>query len=62
MSELSPLSINSARRAVLEGSELSLEEGLALETELFAALFATEDAKEGIAAFLEKREPNFKGR
>ncbi|MFT5690490.1 MAG: enoyl-CoA hydratase, partial [Planctomycetota bacterium] len=44
------------------GLELPLEAGLALERELQAKLFASEDAKEGIAAFVEKRKPIFKGR
>jgi enoyl-CoA hydratase/carnithine racemase len=60
--ELSPLSIRAGLKAVTQGLELSLEEGLALETELFASLFATEDAQEGITAFLEKRRPSFKGK
>jgi enoyl-CoA hydratase len=49
-------------KAVTEGVELPLEEALVLETELFASMFATEDAREGLAAFLEKREPIFKGK
>ena len=60
--QLSPLSIRSCLKAVTEGIELPLEEGLALETELFASLFATEDAREGTRAFLEKRKPVFKGK
>jgi enoyl-CoA hydratase/carnithine racemase len=44
-----------------KGLELPLAEGLALETEHFASLFATHDAKEGTSAFLEKRKPVFKG-
>jgi enoyl-CoA hydratase/carnithine racemase len=60
--QLSPLSIRACLKAVTEGIELPLEEGLALETELFASLFATEDAREGTRAFLEKRKPLFKGK
>ena len=59
---LSPLSIRACLKAVTQGMELPLEEGLALETELFASLFSTEDAREGTRAFLEKRKPVFKGR
>lgn len=40
--------------------ELSLEEGLRFERRIFQALFATEDQKEGMAAFIEKRTPNWK--
>ena len=50
------------KRAVLEGIELPLAGGLALERELQNRLFVTEDAKEGLAAFVEKRKPIFKGR
>lgn len=48
--------------AVQEGVEMPLANGLALERELQNRLFATEDAQEGLAAFIEKREPEFSGR
>lgn len=50
------------KRAVQSGLEGSLGEGLALERELQQRLFESEDASEGIAAYLEKREPRFRGR
>ncbi len=50
------------KRSVLEGIEMPLAAGLALERELQNRLFITEDAKEGLTAFVEKRKPNFKGR
>jgi enoyl-CoA hydratase/carnithine racemase len=62
VAQLAPLSIRACLRAVTEGSKLPLSDGLALETELFASLFTTEDAKEGTRAFLEKSPPHFKGR
>lgn len=49
-------------QAVNEGLEMSLEEGLKHEADLFAKLTATEDMREGVAAFLEKRKPSFKDR
>ena len=50
------------KRAVQTGWELPLESGLALERELQQQLFQSDDAKEGIAANLEKRKANFEGR
>ena len=41
---------------------MSLEQGLALERELQQQLFASQDAKEGLAAFTQKREPIFRAR
>lgn len=61
ISKLSPLSIRACMKAVTEGLDLPLEEGLKLETELFTSLFDTEDAREGLSAFIEKRPPVFKG-
>jgi enoyl-CoA hydratase/carnithine racemase len=50
------------KRSVVEGIEMPLSAGLALERELQNRLFVTEDAKEGISAWVEKRKPTFKGR
>jgi enoyl-CoA hydratase len=61
ISALAPLAIRACLQAVVEGTELSLEEGLAHEADLFASLFATQDMREGTRAFLEKRQPVFKG-
>lgn len=57
-----PLAVAAGRRAVEQAFELPLEEGLAVERSLFEQLFATEDMREGIAAFREKRPPRFSGR
>jgi enoyl-CoA hydratase/carnithine racemase len=48
-----PLALAAAKRAIDEGLELPLGEGLALETQLFAGLFGTEDRKTGMQSFLE---------
>jgi enoyl-CoA hydratase len=57
-----PLAIAYARRSVRKSVELSLSAGNDLEAELFALLFATQDQKEGMKAFLEKRPAKFEGK
>jgi enoyl-CoA hydratase len=47
---------------VLHAFDLSLQEGLAYERKNVYLLFASEDMREGMAAFIEKRKPEFKGR
>lgn len=56
------LAVGRIKRAVLGGLEVGMEQGLALERELQAELFASDDAREGLAAYGEKRKPSFKGR
>lgn len=62
ISRLAPLAIRACLKAVTEGLNLSLEEGLKIETELFPQIFSTADMREGTGAFLEKRTPVFTGK
>jgi enoyl-CoA hydratase/carnithine racemase len=50
------------KRAVHSGAEMGFTEGLALERELQQQLFESEDAREGLAASVQKRKPVFQGR
>jgi enoyl-CoA hydratase len=58
----SPVALSAAKDAANRALQGDLGAGLAYEAILFSALFATEDQKEGMMAFSEKREPGFKGR
>ena len=62
MATKSPLALRLAKEAVNAAFEMSLTDALAHERRLFYLLFASEDQKEGMAAFLEKRTPDFTGR
>jgi enoyl-CoA hydratase len=57
-----PVAIRAGKEAVNAVFEGSLTEGLSTEKELFYHLFSTEDQKEGMQAFIEKRKPNWKGK
>ncbi len=54
--------LRAAKLAVDGGLDMDLSSGLAWESQLFAALFATDDRREGMAAFVAKRKPDFTGR
>jgi enoyl-CoA hydratase/carnithine racemase len=54
--------LRAAKLAVDGGLEMDIASGLAWESQVFAALFATDDKQEGMAAFVEKRKPKFTGR
>ena len=56
-----PLAIAQAKTVIDEGGDLPLEAGNSLERNAFAVLFGSADQKEGMAAFLAKRPPEFKG-
>lgn len=57
-----PLAVMAAKEAINRAFEVSLEAGLEFERRSFFQLFASEDQKEGMAAFVEKRTPRWKGR
>jgi enoyl-CoA hydratase len=62
ISSKSRIAVGAAIRAVGEGSAMDLHTGMKLERELFGICYASEDKKEGVAAFLEKRTPKFRDR
>jgi enoyl-CoA hydratase/carnithine racemase len=57
-----PIAVRLGKQAVLAAEETTLTAGLAQERRLYELTMATEDRAEGLAAFLEKRRPDFKGR
>jgi len=57
-----PLAMAMATEAVIRGGEVSLEEGLRIECDLFGIVSSTQDMREGLTAFLEKRKPAYHGR
>ena len=61
IAEGSPIGARYAKEAVNSGSDLTLEQGLALEADLNVILQSTSDRAEGIASFLERRSPSFRG-
>jgi len=62
ISEKSRVTVTAVKEAVNASQETGLSQGLLLERRIFAGLFATEDQSEGMGAFLEKREPQFRDR
>lgn len=57
-----PVAVRAGKEAINAAFERSLTDGLAAEKELFYSLFSTEDQKEGMGAFIEKRKPNWQGK
>jgi enoyl-CoA hydratase len=56
----STISVRAVKESVNRATETTLREGLLFERRLFHAMFATADQKEGMAAFIEKRPPQFR--
>ncbi|HMS53366.1 MAG: enoyl-CoA hydratase/isomerase family protein [Sphingobacteriales bacterium] len=61
IAELSPVAVQLAKESVLQAFNSTLDEGLLFERKNFYLTFASNDQKEGMAAFVEKRKPNFSG-
>ena len=57
-----PLALKAAKEAIDKGMSMSLEDGISLERDLWCYLCGTEDQKEGVKAFIEKRKPVFNGK
>lgn len=62
MCRWSPVALRLAKQSVRAAQETPLQAGLELEKELFLAAFGSEDGQEGVRAFVEKREPRYRGR
>jgi len=57
-----PVAVANAKKAIIYATSLGLKDGLEIEAKLFSELFDTQDKKEGVAAFIEKRKPKFLGK
>ncbi|AEJ42783.1 enoyl-CoA hydratase-related protein [Alicyclobacillus acidocaldarius] len=62
LAEMAPVALRCIKEAVYQAMDTALADGLEAERNLFYLLFATEDAHEGMRAFMERRTPTFRGR
>ncbi|MBI4765703.1 MAG: enoyl-CoA hydratase/isomerase family protein [Deltaproteobacteria bacterium] len=62
LSAKGPIALRYAKEAVLKGLDMTLEQGLRLEADLYFLIHTTQDRREGITAFREKRRPEFEGK
>ncbi|MHB1044299.1 MAG: enoyl-CoA hydratase/isomerase family protein [Eubacteriales bacterium] len=58
----SPIAVRQAKKALNDGTEMSMDEGITYEAECWLVNFATRDRVEGLSAFLEKRKPEYQGK
>jgi enoyl-CoA hydratase/carnithine racemase len=61
MASKSPLAVSYVKEALYNGMDLTLDQGMRMEMDLYLLLFTTKDRTEGITAFNEKRKPQFEG-
>jgi enoyl-CoA hydratase len=61
LTQAAPLAVRAILETVVQGGDAALEAALALESQAFGLVFASKDMREGTAAFLEKRKPQFRG-
>ena len=57
-----PVALKMAKKAINSAWNCDIETGMAIEADAWGILYGTEDQKEGMKAFLEKRRPSFKGK
>ncbi|MFT9497548.1 short-chain-enoyl-CoA hydratase [Anaerosolibacter sp.] len=62
IASMAQLAVRYSKTAINRGIEADIETGIAIEKDLFALCFATDDQKEGMTAFIEKRKPGFQGK
>jgi enoyl-CoA hydratase/carnithine racemase len=62
MASKGPIALRYAKEAVLKGMDMTLEQGLRLEADLYLLLHTTKDRSEGITAFRDKKKPQFEGK
>jgi enoyl-CoA hydratase/carnithine racemase len=62
IAQLAPIAVQQIKECILAGQDASLDTGLRLEAKALLLLFASQDQKEGMAAFIEKRKPKFEGK
>jgi enoyl-CoA hydratase/carnithine racemase len=62
LSAMGPVALRYAKEAIIKGSDLTFDQGMRLEEDLYALLQTTTDRAEGVESFLKKRKPRYRGR